>query len=147
MLVGREKRLTLIKTVIAACIAFSGGIVVAGGVIAFITMIGIIPRLASRTNTVKYILPYEYCVIIGGILGNFWAIYEMPIRLGVIGLIFFGTFSGMFIGCLAIALAEVIDVIPVFAIRISLRKGISIIVLCLALGKCMGSLYQLVLNR
>lgn len=83
----------------------------------------------------------------GGILGNFIDIYEIPIPIGMVGLGVYGLFSGMFVGCLAIALAEIIDVIPAFGRRIKLEVGMPYLVLCIALGKALGALYQLVINR
>ncbi|MCX4318109.1 MAG: stage V sporulation protein AB, partial [Lachnospiraceae bacterium] len=70
----------------------------------------------------------------------------------------FGVCAGMFVGCLAMALAEVLQVIPVFAKRIRLRTGkptgkpkgmspgIPVIVLAIALGKMAGSLFQMFLG-
>ncbi len=55
-------------------------------------------------------------------------------------LIFIGMFAGIFFGCLSIALAEVLDGIPIFARRIRLKMGVSIAVLAVALGKIAGSL-------
>ena len=52
----------------------------------------------------------------------------------------FGVFSGMFIGCLALAIAEMLDSIPIFARRISFRHGIGLAILSMALGKLCGAL-------
>ena len=52
----------------------------------------------------------------------------------------FGIFAGMFVGCFAIAIAEMLNTIPVFTRRIRLGKGIGIVMLFLALGKTIGSL-------
>ena len=52
----------------------------------------------------------------------------------------FGLFSGMFIGCLALAIAEMLDSIPIFARRISFRHGLGWAILGMAAGKLCGSL-------
>lgn len=83
----------------------------------------------------------------GGILGVFVDIFEWHLPIGFIGMLLFGLFSGMFVGCLAIALAEVLDVIPTFARRIKLKVGIPFVVICIAIGKGLGAFYQLVINR
>ena len=49
-----------------------------------------------------------------------------------------------FFGCLSIALAEVLDGIPIFARRVKLKMGVSIAVLAVALGKIAGSLVYFV---
>jgi stage V sporulation protein AB len=46
---------------------------------------------------------------------------------------------GIFVGCLAIALSEVLDGIPIFARRVKLKKGVSIAVIAVAIGKLVGS--------
>ena len=53
----------------------------------------------------------------------------------------FGIFAGMFVGCFAIAIAEMLNTIPIFTRRISLGKGVGVVMLCLALGKTVGSLF------
>ena len=122
---------------------FAGGLVVAAGVFAFITLLGVINRLASKTSTAKHIVIYENMVILGGVLGNTWLVYQWDIPFGMIGLVLFGLFSGMFIGCQAMALAEVLDVIPVFAKRIKIKYGMPYIVASIAIGKAVGAFFQL----
>ena len=52
-----------------------------------------------------------------------------------------GLFMGMFVGCLALAIAEMLDSIPIFARRVSYRHGLGLAVLAVAIGKLLGSLY------
>ena len=52
----------------------------------------------------------------------------------------YGLFAGMFIGCLALAIAEMLDSIPIFARRISFRHGIGLAILSMAAGKLCGSI-------
>ena len=133
----------MIRYCLLAIIGFAGGLVVAAGVFAFITLLGVLNRLASKTNTAKHILLYENMVILGGILGNTWLIYQWDIPFGIIGLILFGLFSGIFVGCQAMALAEVLDVIPIFAKRIKIKYGMPYIVASIAIGKAVGAFFQL----
>jgi stage V sporulation protein AB len=46
-----------------------------------------------------------------------------------------GIFSGMFVGCLALAIAEMLDSIPIFMRRVNLKKGVGIMVFSIAAGK------------
>lgn len=139
--------LMLIKSVSLLLVGLSGGLMVAAGIYAFITLLQIIQRLATESNTAKHILFYEDCVMVGGILGNLVSIFQWHLPIGRIGLFVFGSFSGMFVGCLAIALAEMLDVIPAFARRIKLKIGVKYLYLFIALGKGIGAFYQLVLKR
>ena len=52
-----------------------------------------------------------------------------------------GLFSGMLVGCLALAIAEMLDSIPIFTRRISFRHGLGLVVLSMAIGKLVGSLF------
>lgn len=143
---GKEMRFCmkdLINNVILAVIGFSAGAIIAGGLFAFISMVGVVTRLIARTRTAKKVQFFEDLVISGATIGNLYYVFQLSAPIGTVGLIVYGAFSGIFVGCLAVALAETVNAIPVFSHRVKLQKGISFIVLCMALGKSMGSLYQL----
>ena len=55
-------------------------------------------------------------------------------------LMFGGVFAGMFVGCLALAIAEMLNSIPIFARRIGFRHGLGVAITAAALGKLLGSL-------
>lgn len=133
----------LVKKALLFLIAAAGGGVVSAGVFALISLIGVFPRLASRTRTAGHIAAYESCIIWGGIIGNLISVFEWHLPVGMLGLLIFGLFSGMYIGCFSMALAELLKVIPIFAFRVRLVQGISYIVLAIALGKGLGSYYQM----
>lgn len=133
----------LVKTISAIFIGLAGGVVVAGGIFAFIIMIGIITRLASRTGLARKITLFETMVVLGGITGNVADLFDLPVPFGMVGITLFGFFSGIFTGCLAVSLAEVLNIIPIFARRANLKVGIAFVVLALALGKGIGSWFQL----
>ena len=71
--------------------------------------------------------------------------YEPHIPFGVVFLAVIGLFSGVYIGCLSMALAEVLKVIPILCTRTKLQHGIAIIITAMAIGKCLGTLYQMCL--
>lgn len=134
------------KQILLFLIGLSSGFIVSAGIFAFITMIGIIPRLASRTKTANHIRCYENAILFGTVLANVFYIYEVSIPVGLLGLAIMGICYGMFVGCLALALAEVLDVIPIFSMRIRLKRGIPFIIASLALGKLFGAWYQMVIK-
>ena len=121
-------------------IGFSSGVVVAAGVFALITALGIVPRLIERSNTRDYIFFYENCIIFGGIGGTFLSFWPILIPLGHIGLIIVGLANGIFIGSLLVALAEFLNVLPIMNRRFNLTGGIATIIVTLGLGKSIGSL-------
>ena len=137
----------LIKYFILLLISVSGGVIIAGGVFAFITMIGVFPRLASRTNTSAYIYYYETAIIAGGTFGNIITVFLPKISVfGSMGLGLFGFFSGIYVGCLSMALAENLKVIPILVRRINLKQGLPWIIAALGIGRAIGSFYQFYLR-
>ncbi len=129
-----------VKMLALVIIGFGGGLVIAGAVFAFIAIIGVVPRIAQKTKTEKYIMLYEEGIIIGGIFGAscLMADYYLPIGTAAVVTLMF--MVGIFYGCLAVSLAEVLDVIPVLTRRSGLKRGLKFFITALAAGKLMGSL-------
>ena len=145
----------------------SFGLLAAAGVFTVLTAVGLVPRFAGKTHTAHKILLFEEMVIIGTILGCFVSVFPeysqvgallqclghareglvsdvwnaLPEAVGVLLQGSFGLFGGMFVGCLALAIAEMLDSIPIFARRIKFRHGIGVTICGMALGKLIGSLW------
>ena len=129
-----------VKQILMAILGLSAGGIVAGGLFGFIVSLGVVADFADRTQTADHILLYEDTVALGGILGNVLYTYRVVVP-GVSCLLpIFGILSGIFVGCWAMALTEILNVFPIFTRRINLTKGISYIILGIAIGKGIGSL-------
>lgn len=129
-----------ISVIVRILIGLGAGLVVAGGVIAFISIIGIVPMMAFRTKTGAYTMWYETAISLGSIVGSILSMWNISLpNWPIVTVIFFFSF-GIFVGCLIIALAEVLDVLPIMDRRIHIRKGITLLVVAFALGKLLGSL-------
>ena len=129
------------EQVLLVLIGLSAGGIIAAGVFAFLAIIGVFPRLIGKTRTNRHILLYETMIILGGILGNIWDIYEIPLGFGrnlFLGV--YGTAVGIFVGCLVMSLAETLKALPVISRRLNLGVGLQYIILSLGLGKLIGSL-------
>ncbi|MGN6714867.1 stage V sporulation protein AB [Anaerocolumna jejuensis] len=135
-----------IKYAFLCFLGLTAGILIAAGTVAFITIVGVLTRLAIRTDTAKRILLYEDIVVVGATFGNILELFRLPIPVGTVGLMIIGLFIGCFIGCLAVALEEVIQIFPIMTHRLKLKMGIPIIVLFLALGKGLGAFFQLFIH-
>ena len=133
----------IIQNILLSVIGFGGGLAVAAGVFAFISVLGIIPRMADRLGLASHIYQMETVIAIGGIVGSFMTVFQVHLGIGIIGLTIFGFFAGVFVGSLAMALAETLKVVPVLCQRTNLHMGIPVLILFLGLGKALGSLYQL----
>ena len=137
--------------------AFWGfGLLSSGGVFTVFVTVGLVPRLADKTHTANRILSYENSLMAGTVWGCLLSVYsdffmEILGQAAIKGIPYwgiwgnlilgiFGIFSGMFVGCFAIAIAEMLNTIPIFTRRIRLGKGSGIVLLFLALGKTIGAL-------
>lgn len=136
----------IFKYIALAFVGMSSGFLVSAGIFAYIAMIGIVPRLTAKTDTAGYVRWYETAIILGGSLGNIFYIFKIKFYLWIIGVVLYGLGAGIFVGCLAVALAEVLKTFPIFSMRIKLRWGIPYVALALSLGKMFGSLYGLVFS-
>ena len=126
--------MSIVQIIILSIIGLAGGGIIAAGVFALITTTGVMTRFAEKTHTAKYVRQYENAVAFGAILN-----YE-GMKLGNQLLALIGLCHGIFVGCLAISLAEALNATAIFARRMKLAVGLSFIVLSVALGKGVGAL-------
>ena len=116
------------------------GVVVSGGIFAFIVVIGIVPRLVQRTKTANHIILYESMITLGGVAAGLTMLVErLPFAM-VWAEPLVGAGYGVFLGCLAVAIAEVLNVIPILCRRLKAAKDLPWVMLVLALGKAAGVL-------
>lgn len=128
------------EQLLLAVIGLSGGAAVAAGLFSFIVELGVVADFADRTHTGEQIMFYEDCVALGGIVGNLIYVFRIGLPLGTPFLAVTGLFAGIFVGCWAMALAEILNVFPVFMRRLKIVRYISAFVISMALGKGLGML-------
>ena len=124
-------------------IGLCGGLLVSGGLFAFLALVGVVTRLVAGTKTAKYLMFYEDMALVGCTVGNLLFLYGFSLPLGNLFLGMYGVGAGIFTGCLAAALAEVVSMMPVLSERVGLKKGMPGIMVMFALGKLTGSLFGL----
>lgn len=127
-------------------VGFSNGIVVGSGIVALLTLLDIIPRLAQLTNTYEKISIYEHIIIITSSIIALLSLLQIGVNIGPICIVIIGFSMGIFIGMLASALAEVMNVIPVIVRRFDMENYIIYVVYALISGKVIGSLLQYLFN-
>lgn len=128
------------KQLLLGAAGFGSGLIVAAGLFALIIALGIVSDFADRTHTAKYVLLYEETVALGGILGNIVSIYQVILPLGQWGAGLYGIFAGIFVGAWAMALTEILNIIPIFSRRMELRRGLSLVVFSMVIGRTVGAL-------
>lgn len=153
--------MTLLKQIFMCICGLSFGFLASAGVFTVLVSVGLIPRFAGKMHVARKVFALEEAVVLGTLTGGFFSLYSDLGNIGllvqgrqllgahtdsiwqVIGnlfLIIFGVFAGMFVGCLALAIAEMLNSIPIFARRIGFRHGLGVAIAAAACGKLLGSL-------
>ncbi|ASA95599.1 MULTISPECIES: stage V sporulation protein AB [Anoxybacillus] len=132
----------MIREFVVAFVGLAGGLAVGSGFVAFLTVLGVIPRLTQLTKTMKWIATYERGVVLGAVVSSWISLRDPllsfpPIVTSVIGLL-----SGVFVGMLAAALTEVLNVFPILAKRLGIDEQIVMLLMAMVFGKVAGSLFH-----
>ncbi len=137
----------ILRYIILVIIGISSGTLVAGGVAALLTSVGVVTRVAYHTGTSKKIVHYENCIIAGSIIGNAVVIYEPRMNLqSVTPVVWIPLITlmvicmGIFVGCLAMSLAEALDVSSISFRRLEISHYLWMVILAVAIGKFAGNI-------
>ena len=150
-----------LKQIFLGICGLSFGLLASAGVFTVLVSVGLIPRFAGKMHVAKKVFALEEAVVLGTLTGGFFSLFSDLGNLGAfvlerqlfgadtdfiwrmagnVCLIIFGFFAGMFVGCLALAIAEMLNSIPIFARRIGFRHGLGVAIAAAACGKLVGSL-------
>ena len=131
------------NNIIMTLLAFFAGLGVSAGTFAFILVIGVVPRILQRTKMNNVILA-ENVIMSGIIVGNIISLSEIAGGLtGHIFIMVYGVSTGMFVGSIAVALAEILHTFPILLGRFNITSGLKWIVFFMAMGKLAGALFYL----
>lgn len=134
--------MTITKGLTLIVLGFAGGLFVGTGLVAFLTVLGIVPRLTQLTKSYKYIFLYEYMIILGSLVWTWTDFGDHYFQFNHVFAGAYGMFAGIFVGMLAAALTEVLNVLPILAKRIHLVEKILWLLMAMVIGKVLGSLFQ-----
>ena len=136
-----------LNTILLIGAGFCGGVGVAAGTFAFFLVIRVIPRMIQKAGLEKNIMDIENKVIQGVLFGTLFSFFMWKKKwmywlLGKTLLTIYGLSAGIFAGCIAVALAEILDTFPIFFRRVNLKESIvEGFLFVLAFGKIAGSLF------
>lgn len=122
------------------------GMAASAGMFALITSITVVPRMADKLYIKGHINTFETAIMAGGVFWNCFFLYRIRLydiwggAIGNIAIGIIGLFSGMYIGCIAMSLAERLSVSSILTRRIRLHIGLTCSVFFLSLGKLVGAL-------
>lgn len=136
-----------IRHLFVAMTGLVSGAAIAAGTFAFVMIIGVVPRLIGKCHRAAGTMCFENAIILGAVTGCVWSIFpDIPIPFDRVMLVAFGLSAGIFVGCIAIALAEILDTFPILFRRFHVKKGLFWVILFLALGKMCGSFYYFLIE-
>ena len=139
---GRNIILMWIRMIFMCFCGLVAGGAIAAGTFAFVMIIGVVPRLIGKCHRAAGTMCFENCIIWGAIIGCVWSLFPaIRIPLGLPMIMAFGLSAGIFVGCIALALAEILDTFPILFRRMRIKRGLFWIILSVALGKMCGSFY------
>lgn len=132
-----------LANIFVALLGLAGGLAVGSGLVALLIVLDLIPRLAQIANAYRMSIWFETAVIFGSL---YWTFADfMNWRLSLPSSVFLsvsGLFDGIFVGMLAAALTEVMNVLPILAKRMNLSDYMVGLVMAMVLGKTLGSLFD-----
>ncbi|GAA0135629.1 stage V sporulation protein SpoVAB [Paenibacillus sp. YSY-4.3] len=135
----------MISPWLAAVLVFlglAGGIAVGGGIIALFIVLDVIPRLAQVTQSYDKVHWYEGAMVSGALVGTVADFYQLHMHGPWLISGFVGLLNGIFIGMLAAALTEVLNVLPILAKRLRMQRYLLGLLLAMVFGKVAGSLFE-----
>ncbi|MCD8395868.1 MAG: stage V sporulation protein AB [Lachnospiraceae bacterium] len=126
--------------ILAVITGFASGFLVAGGVASVMIGLGILTRFIGISHTARQILWYEDAIFLGAVVGDVVTVFDFKLAVGAWMLVIAGLFIGIFIGGWIMALAEIVEIFPVYSRRLGITRNVSWMVIALAAGKVVGSL-------
>ncbi|GAM13825.1 stage V sporulation protein AB [Mesobacillus selenatarsenatis] len=131
-----------ISVLLIVLIGLASGLAVGSGFVAFLSVLGVIPRLTQLTKTMKLISWYEWAVVFGALLGTAGSLRDPVMDFSPYVTIPLGLAGGIFVGMLAAALTEVLNVLPILAKRVRVDDKLENLLMAIVLGKVFGSLFH-----
>lgn len=128
--------------ILEVIIGLASGIAVGSGFVAFLTVLGVIPRLIQLSRTDRFVQVYIASVILGSLFGTYMSFADVTWDQPIIVLILWGCFHGIFNGMLAAALTEVLNVFPILSKRVGMDDKLLWLLMAIVFGKIAGSIFQ-----
>ncbi len=124
-------------------VGFASGTIVGSGIVALITLLDIVPRLAQLTKTYSKIRTYENAIILGATFGSIASITDFSVKANSGFIVIIGFCMGIFVGLVAAAIAEVVNVIPIIVRRNKIEGYVIYVLFALIAGKIIGTYVSL----
>lgn len=136
-----------LRSLFLIIVGLCSGTGIAAGTFAFLFVIRVIPRLVQKAKLEHKIIYMENMVFRGILFGTILSLFSWKRKwlftiLGRSILTIAGVSAGIFVGCIAVALAEILDTFPIFFRRLNIQDNYgSVLIFIMAMGKMLGSLF------
>jgi stage V sporulation protein AB len=130
-----------------AVIGLAGGIAVGSAFVALLTVLDLVPRLVQLARANRRSGVFESAIVAGVLYWTCADLFGFGLRLPAALLVIPAVFQGVFVGMLAAALTEVLNVIPILAKRLKLDPYLFALLMAMVLGKVAGSLLDWLVFR
>ncbi|MGE5560066.1 MAG: stage V sporulation protein AB [Chloroflexota bacterium] len=132
--------MNLVRGLILTTVGLAEGVIVGSAEVAFLTILGVVPRLGHLTGTGKSMRVYQWALVAGATMASFVGTFDPSLGLSPLVAAPVGLAMGTFVGLTAAALAEVLNVIPALGRNLGIPHVVRVLVTALLAGKVVGSL-------
>lgn len=124
---------------LASFAGVAGGITVGGAMVALFVVLDMLPRLAQLTRSFHCSYWFEYAIILGTLFFTVTDLWNIHFYYAGWFSPFIGLLDGVFVGLLAAALTEVLNVFPILAKRLGMTCVLPHLLTAMVIGKVIGS--------
>ncbi|MFC5403873.1 stage V sporulation protein AB [Cohnella soli] len=121
-------------------VGLAGGFSVGSAFVALLIVLDLIPRLVQLTKAHRRSGLFESAILAGAVIWSCADQFDWKLGWPDGILLFPAVFQGLFVGMLAAALTEVLNVLPIFSKRFRLKSYMFLLLMAMVLGKVTGSL-------
>lgn len=141
----------LLRRAILILLGFFAGSAVSAGAFAFLLVIGVIPRMLRTARLTDRVLLAENIIMLGTLTGCILSLWERQSLsqtqglyqiIGFFLICIYGFSAGIFVGCIAVSLAEILHTFPILFRRFRLTQGLEWLMCAMAIGKLCGALFS-----
>mgnify|MGYP000483553511 CR=1 FL=1 len=127
------------REIAGTVVGFAGGLLVGGGMAALFTLLQIVPRLLQAGKCRSLIRLMPVCVMGGALAASLIDMGWLPFSPGRAVLLAVAVLMGAFVGMLAMALAEALQMLTITVKHASIARAAIILIIAMAGGKLVGS--------
>ena len=124
-------------TVLVPIVGLAEGLAVGAAFVAVLTVLQVVPRLIQLCGGSAR--AYELALALGAVLGALNEAVPLAVQAGWVAVIPAGLLSGVFVGMVSGAIAEVGAVLPLAGRRLRISRWLLALLVALAVGRAVGA--------